>query len=110
MIKKIKIKMLSKRRIEPKPTGVEACIKIDPVTHIENLRSTSRSLKQSKRVRFDYLQFLSSLLGQFSFASRGCFFIMTGKHPFGMQKVRKDLFLSLKISEIGQLFFRKTYM
>ena len=42
MIKKIKIKMLSKQRIEPTPTGVEAGIKIEPVTCIENLRSTAR--------------------------------------------------------------------
>ena len=34
------------------------------------------------------------------------FFIITGKHPFEMQEVRKDL--SLKISEIRKLFFRKT--
>ena len=48
-------------------------------------------LKQSKCVRFDYLQFWSSLLCQFSFASSGCFFIITGKHPIEMQNVRKDL-------------------
>ena len=65
-------------------------------------------LKQSKCMRFLYLQFWSSLLGPFSFASRGRFFIVTRKHPFEMQKVRKDLFLSLNISEIRKLFFRKT--
>ena len=34
------------------------------------------------------------------------FFIITRKHPFVMQKVRKDL--TLKISEILKSFFRKT--
>ena len=33
------------------------------------------------------------------------FFIMTGKHPFEMQKVRKDLFLSLEISENKKIIF-----
>ena len=32
---------------------------------------------------------------------------MTRKHPFEMQKVRKDLFLSLNISEIRKYFFVK---
>ena len=32
MIKKIKIEMVSKQRIEPTPTGVEAGIKIEPDT------------------------------------------------------------------------------
>ena len=57
-------------------------------------------------MRFDYLQFWSSRLCQFSFASSGFFFIITGKHPSEMQEVRKDL--ALKISEIRELFFRKT--
>ena len=103
--------MVLKRRIEPTPTSVEVGIKIDLVTCVETLRSTSRQLltyavcglqedcysnckrfhfrnlkfvelvklqkhaflKQSKCVCFDNLLFWSSLLGQFSLASRGCF-------------------------------------
>ena len=44
MIKKIKIKMMSKRGIEPTQTGLDTGIKIELVTCEETLCSTSRPL------------------------------------------------------------------
>ena len=128
-INKIKIKMLSRRRIEPTPTGEEAGIQIELVTCIWTLRFSSRQLgsyttrritrgvyfngkrfhfrvsaflkwvkfkknaflKQSKCVRFDYLQFGPPFYASWGLLQAGYFFIITGKHPFEMQKVRKDL-------------------
>ena len=43
-INKIKIKMLSRRRIEPTQTGLEAGIQVELVTCIWTLRFTSRQL------------------------------------------------------------------
>ena len=43
-INEIKIKMLSRRRIEPTPTCVEAGIQVEPVTCIGTLRFTLRQL------------------------------------------------------------------
>ena len=43
-INEIKIKMLSRRRIEPTPTGVEAGIQVEQVTCIGTLRFTLRQL------------------------------------------------------------------
>ena len=43
--KSLQSKMVLKRRIEPTPTSVEVGIKIDLVTCIDTLRSTSRQLR-----------------------------------------------------------------
>ena len=48
-------------------------------------------LKQSKGVRFDYLQFGLPFMAILGLLQAGYFFIITGKHPYEMQKVRKDL-------------------
>ena len=52
-INKIKIKMLSRRRIEPTPTGVEAGIQVELVTCIGTLRFTSRQLGRTLHYEMD---------------------------------------------------------